>query len=142
MQLFSHSNVDEMAVVEPKNEKTLIGTVHQRDMMNARNQEVLRRDLAGTMPSTVSLVGKGHEVEIGEGYVVREILAPHSFLGHSLRELDIRVRFGVQVIFIRTQTGGADTRQLLVPTADDRVREGDTLIVADRKSATDGLEAL
>ena len=142
MQLFSHSNVDEMAVVEPKNEKTLIGTVHQRDMMNARNQEVSRRDLAGTMPSTVSLVGKGHEVEIGEGYVVREILAPHSFLGHSLRELDIRVRFGVQVIFIRTQTGGADTRQLLVPTADDRVREGDTLIVAGRKSATDGLEAL
>jgi chloride channel protein, CIC family len=142
MRLFSHYDVDEIAVVDAVNPRKLIGSVHRRDVINARNEEWLRRDLAGSMSSTVSLVGKVHQVEIGDGYVVQEIPAPRSFPGRTLRELAVATRYGVQVVFIRTQIGSDGTRHLRVPTGDDPVREGDALIVAGPKEAADRLAAL
>ncbi len=142
MQLLSHRDLDELPVVETENPKKLIGTVHRGDVIDARNQEVLRRDLAGGMSSAVGLVDKVHQVEIGDGYVVQEIPAPRSFLGHTLRELNVRARYGVQVIFIRAQVGGEGSRRLHAPDADERMRAGDMLIVAGLKSAADRLESL
>jgi len=140
MQLFSHLEVAEIAVVDAENPRKLIGSVHLPDVLNARNQELLRRDLAGSMTSTVSLVGKVRQVSVGDGYVVQEIQAPRGFVGRTLRDLDIPRRHGVQVIFIRTHSG--DGERLRVPTADDRVSERDALIVAGPKEAADGLQTL
>lgn len=142
MQLFSHTDVEELGVVDPLNSKKLIGTVHRQDVINARNQEVLRRDVAGSLSSTVSLVGKVRQVEIGDGYVVEEIPAPRAFLGHTLREVDLRARYGVQVIFIRVRRTGDSIRHLRVPTGEDRVNEGDALIIAGPKEAADTLATL
>ncbi|MFQ5666351.1 MAG: chloride channel protein [Candidatus Binatia bacterium] len=142
MQLFSHTDVEELAVVDERNPRKLVGTVHWQDLIHARNQEVLRRDLAGSISSTVSLVGKVHQVEIGDGYVVQEIPAPRSFSGCTLRELQVGARYGVQIVFIRSQSGSDGTRHLRVPRADDRVGENDTLIIAGSKDAADQLDGL
>jgi len=140
MQLFSHLDVTEIAVVEPADPGHLLGSVHLQDVVAARNQEILRRDLAGSLTSTVSLVGKVRQVAIGDGYVVAEIPAPRRFAGRTLRELDVRGRYGIQVIFLRTPD--ADGTRLRVPTADDCITERDALIVAGPKSAADAVEAL
>ncbi len=142
VRLFSLTEVEEVAVVDTQNPKQLVGTVHRQDVINARNQEVLRRDLAGSMSSTVSLVAKVRQVEVGDGYVVQEIPVPRLFVGRSLRELNFRAGYGVQVIFIRTQTKADGHTHLRVPTADDRVGEEDALIIAGPKEAADRLEAL
>jgi CIC family chloride channel protein len=140
MQLFSYLDVTELAVVDGKHPRKLIGSVDMQGVLNARNQEIMRRDLAGSMTSTVSLVGKLRQVPIGDGYVVHELQAPRSFVGRTLRDLDISNRHGVQVIFIRTAAG--DGEHLRVPTADDYIGERDHLIVAGPKQAADALEAL
>ncbi len=142
LQLFSRYDVEEFAVVDAQNPNKLIGTVHRQDIINARNEEILRRDLAGSMPSTVSLLGKVRQVPVGDGYVVQEIVAPRSFVGRTLRELDVRVRYGVQVIFIRTRESPDGTSNLNVPTAESRVRAMDTLLVAGPKQAADALQTL
>ena len=141
MRLFSLMDVEELAVVDRQNPRKLVGSVHRQDVINSRNQEVLRRDLAGSMSSTVSLVGKVRQVEVGDGYVVQEIPTPRAFIGHTLRELDFRARYGVQVIFIRTRAKDNENTHLRVPTADDQVSEEDTLIIAGPKSTVDSLEA-
>ncbi len=140
MRLFSLSEADELPVVAADDPKKLIGTVHRDEVIKARNEEVLRRDLAGSISSTVSLLGKVRQVSIGDGYVVQEIPSPRNFVGHSLRDLDIRARYGVQVIFIRTADNGST--RLRVPTADDRIGEHDTIIVAGLKAAADTLAAI
>lgn len=141
MRLFSHMDVEELAVIDAQNPRKLVGTVHRRDVINARNQEVLRRDLAGSMSTTVSLLGKVRQVDVGDGYVVQEIPTPRAFVGHTLRELDFRARYGVQVIFIRTRGNSNENSHLRVPTADDQVSEADTLIIAGHKSIVDRLGA-
>jgi CIC family chloride channel protein len=140
MQLFSSLDVAELPVVAADNPRKLVGSVELQSILNARNQEILRRDLAGSMTSTVSLVGKVRQVSIGEGYVVQEIQAPRRFIGHTLRDLDIRGRYGVQVIFIRTHSDNGE--RLCVPVADDRIAERDALIVAGPKQAADSLQLL
>lgn len=135
-------SIEEVAVVDTKNPKRLVGTVHRQDVINARNQEVLRRDLAGSMSSTIRLVAKVRRVEVGDGYVVQEIPVPRSFVGRTLRELNFRARYGVQVIFVRTQRKEDGIPYLRIPTADDLVSEADALIIAGPKEAADKLEAL
>jgi CIC family chloride channel protein len=142
MQLFSHGEMDEIPVVDVQNPKKLIGTVHKRDVINAYNQEVLRRDLAGTMSSTVALVSKVRQVEVGNGYVVQETQAPRSFVGRTLRQLNVRARYGIQVVFIRSRDGEAGEPKTIVPTPDYRIHEGDALIVAGPKEQVDALEEL
>jgi trk system potassium uptake protein TrkA len=87
--------------------------------------------------STVSLVGRVRQVEIGDGYVVQEIAPPRSFVGRTLRELDVRARHGIQVIFVKHLEEGEV--RLLVPQPDHRVATGDTLIVAGPREAADAL---
>lgn len=141
MRLFSHRDIDEIAVVDSDNPRKLVGSVHRYDVISARNEELLRRDLAGSLSTTVSLVGKVRQVEIGDGYVVQETVSPRVFFGRTLRELELRARYGVQVVFIRSQRNG-DGAHWRVPSADDRVDEGDLLIVAGPKEAADRLGAL
>jgi CIC family chloride channel protein len=140
MQLFSRLEVAELPVVAAENPRQLVGSVELLSVLNARSREILRRDLAGSMSSTVSLVGKVRQVSVGDGYVVQEIQAPRRFIGRTLRALDVRGRYGVQVIFIRSPARNAEG--LRVPTADDCINEGDRLIVAGPKAAADGLQLL
>jgi chloride channel protein, CIC family len=142
MRLFGQTDADELPVVAEDQPRRLIGSVHRRDVIYARNQEVLRRDLAGSMATTVSMVGRVRQVDMGNGYVVEEIIAPRSFVGRSLRELDVRARYGVQVIFVRRRAAGDGGVDLRVPTADDVLAEGDGLVVAGPKAAADALEGL
>jgi CIC family chloride channel protein len=141
MRLFSDADVEELPVTDPHDPRKLIGSIHRQAVINARNKEMLRRDLAGTFSSTVSLVGKGRKVDVGDGYVVEEVRAPRTFLGRALRELDLPGRYGIHVIFIRSGLG-PDGAHLRVASADDRVQEGDSLIVAGPKQSTARLERL
>ena len=98
------------------------------------------RDLAGGLSSTVAVVDRVREVELGGGYVVRDVHAPHRFVGHSLAELDIRARTGVQVLLIRSPGGQDRGEPMRVPTAEDRIRPGDVLVVAGTREGLDALE--
>ncbi len=140
MQLFSHGDFDGLAVVDDDDPGKLIGIVRQRDVIHARNQAILERDLAGSVSSTVSIAGRVRQVVVGDGYVIQEIPAPHSFIGKTVRRLAIRPRFGVQVIFIRNRHEDG-SRHLDVPHPDTEIGEGDALIIAGTKEAADRLAA-
>jgi len=74
--------------------------------------------------------------------VVQEIPAPHAFQNRPLRQLAIAHRHGVQVVFMRTRRTNDSAARLVVPRADDLIREGDTLIVAGPKDSVDRIALL
>jgi len=141
MQLFSHGESEEIAVVDVNDPRKLVGSVHKRDLIHAYNQEILRRDLAGSVSSTVIVASKGQQVELGDGYVLQEIQPPPRFFGRSLRELDLGRRTSVQVILLRKRRADG-RREVSVPTADDRLDEGDRLVVAGTRAAVESLDAI
>ncbi len=136
MQLFSNEDVDEIPVVDRDDERRLVGSVHKRDVIASYSQEVLRRDLAGGVGGSVAVVDRVHQVDLGGGFVVQELLAPAAFIGQSLRDLDLRARHGVQVLLLRSE-GGDRRRSVRVPGPGDQVAAGDKLVVAGPKRAVD-----
>ena len=64
-------------------------------------------------------------IELSPDYSIVEIIAPDDMLGKSLRELDLRARWGVNVMAIRS----ADKHINVSPAASDKVHPGDVLIV-------------
>jgi CIC family chloride channel protein len=142
MRLFGDGQLQELAVIDPARGDKVVGSVHRHDVINARNQEHMRRDLAGSLSSTISLVGKVRQVDIGDGYVIQEVMAPYSLSDRTLEELAVGAQHGVQVIFLRSRHATSGAGKLSVPRAGTHIREGDTLIVAGPKVAVDALAAL
>jgi CIC family chloride channel protein len=141
MRVFSESAVEEIAVVSNEDPRRLVGSLHKRDVLVAYNQEVMRRDLAGSVSATVSVLDRVHQVDLGGGFALQEILAPQRLVGHSLRELDLRGQSGVQVLLIRSPSeggsGGAGGGHIRVPGPGDVIAPGDLIIVAGQKAAVD-----
>ncbi|MDH5565359.1 MAG: chloride channel protein [Myxococcales bacterium] len=113
MRLFNIEARDEVAVVAEDDPQRVVGSVHKKDVIHAYNQEVLRRDLAGSVSSTVLVASKGQQVGLGGGYVLQEIQPPPRFFGRSIRELGIGAKTGVQIVLLRKRA-----------TQDDRPRFG------------------
>jgi CIC family chloride channel protein len=142
VQLMAAARTAELAVVDDLTSRKLLGSVEEREVMHAYNQEVLRRDLAGGMTSRVALAGRTRRVELGGGYVVAELPAPRSLFGRSLRELDLRRNHGVEVLLVRTRVARESEPEVRLPSADDRIGEGDLLVLAGLVEAVDRIEAL
>lgn len=141
LQLFSPGLVEELAVVDADSQK-MIGSVHKRDVINAYNREILRRDLAGSISSNVVVASRGQQVELGGGYVLQEIQPPPRFFGHTIRDLDIASTTGVQIVLLRKRDPDDGRSAVRVPTADDRIDEGDRLVIAGTRAAVESLDVI
>ncbi len=137
MQHFARGVADELAVVEPSAPTKLVGSVHQREVLAAYNQEVLRRDLAVGVSNRISLAGE-RAVDLGGGYVLEERRAPLSFAGRQVKELDLRRRAGVQILLIRSR---GQKGRIRVPGPEDCIEAGDRLVIAGPRASVEGLEA-
>jgi CIC family chloride channel protein len=142
MQMFSHGLFEELPVVDADDPKKLLGSVHKRDVIQAYNREVLRRDLAGHVSSNVLVASRGQQVELGGGFVLQEIQPPPRFFGKTIRELDIAAATGVHVVLLRKREPDDAGPAIRVPTADDRIDEGDRLVVSGTKNAVESLDVL
>jgi CIC family chloride channel protein len=143
MQLLATGSLhDEIGVVAWDNPRKLLGSIHKKDVLHAYNREVMRRDMAGSMSSTVLVASKGQQVELAGGYVLQEIQPPPRYFGHTIRELNIGAETGVQVVLLRRRAREGGDAQVRVPTADDRIDEGDRLVVAGTRSAVEAMDVL
>ncbi|MDP3938699.1 MAG: chloride channel protein [Deltaproteobacteria bacterium] len=142
LRLFGQGDMDEIAVVPADNPRKVIGVVRKSDVIEARNRALIELDLTGSLGSSVRLAEKLRRVDLGDGHVMGEILAPPAFLGRTIGELNVRVEYGVQVIFIRNQTGSKGGSRTRVPSSSDRIREGDTLLLAGPTAAVERIASM
>ncbi len=78
-------------------------------------------------------------IELSPDFSIVEIVVPESIAGKTLAELDLRVRFGVNVIAIK---GGAEGQINLSPKAENLISHGDIMIVAGKNNNLRKLETL
>lgn len=74
-------------------------------------------------------------LELAPGYSIVELIAPARFSGNSLRQLDLRARFGISIIAIRR---GENIE--IGPGADAVIEEGDILVVMGRDDMLESIE--
>jgi CIC family chloride channel protein len=129
--VFSGLDVDELAVVDATSTRRLIGSVRQKDVIEAHNRETRERDLVGGMSSSVGAVSKGQTVSLGGGHEIREVELPQHLVGRSLRDLAVRERTQIHVLLVRSRSDAPGERAPVhAPTADYVLQQGDSLVVA------------
>lgn len=63
-------------------------------------------------------------IELARDYSIMEIIAPSFMVGKTLLQLDVRAKYGVNVIAIKTRDSFN-----IAPKADDTINEGDVLVI-------------
>ena len=84
------------------------------------------RDMAVRLAHTLVVPNVLDFIELSSDFSIVELPAPQEFTGQTLRQLELRPRFGLTLIAIKRKAVGA-SQTTVAPTADDRIEEGDVL---------------
>jgi trk system potassium uptake protein TrkA len=81
-------------------------------------------------------------IELSPDFCIVEVPAPEEFVGKSVKDLQIRNRFGLNLIAIRRQGASGGDSTNVSPTADDRIERGDILAMLGSNANVARLDAL
>jgi len=138
MHLFGQHDVEEIAVVERGPGRRLLGSVRRKQVIDAYNREIFRVDLTGGFHSVATAVDQDRGVELAAGYRLVEVGVPYAFVGRTIRKINVRARYGVEIILIRKPpetVGDIQGRPGAFPHAAYRLEAGDTLLVMGTREA-------
>lgn len=94
------------------------------------------RDMGSRLASSLLAPKIVDHINLSDAYSILEMVPPQNFMGRSLREIDVRAKYGLNVIGIKKPApkdkegkGRFEENINLSPKAEDVIREGDILIV-------------
>lgn len=116
----------EVAVVE---EGRLAGVIWPSDVIERYNTEIFKREMAHNMASALSPQTAATAVPTVEDNVVAEVPCPDRFIGKTIREIDVRQRFGVSILIVKQSRGAGEERLETTPRADYVFESGDMILV-------------
>ena len=103
--------------------------VWRKDIQDEYDKEVERRDITASLASKIRMKGDETSVHFLEGYMVAEISPPKMFIGHSIRELNIRAKYGVDILSIKTKKGKGESVKA-IPDPNHIISENEILVIA------------
>jgi trk system potassium uptake protein TrkA len=95
------------------------------------------RDMAVRVARSLASRNVVDLLELSPAYLVEEVSVGPKLSGRSLSDLDLRTRFGVNVLLIKR-----DSQLLITPTPETELHEGDVLVVVGEKQGLARLESV
>ena len=89
------------------------------------------RDMGQKLAHSLSAFNIVDLIELSSNTSVVEVAAPAEMVGRSLQELNLRARFGINVIALRSKDGKTN----ISPGAEDKIKEDDLIIAVGDKKA-------
>ena len=123
------NDFESIPVTEPNNSRKILGVIWLKDIQDAYQKEIERREIASTLASSITMKEEEKQIQFMEGYYITELNPPKSFIGKSIKELAIRVNYGVDVLSIKTKTRGGE-KVKAIPSPDHIISKDDTLVMA------------
>ena len=124
MEIFGREDVAEIAVLKGNK---FIGVVKRKDAIEAYNHEITKKEATSGLVQKLKFTHLTKTVDIGKGYRIMEIDAPSSFWEKSLKGLNLRAHHKIDVLLIKRKI---PFQTITLPSADEVIRKGDTLILA------------
>jgi len=124
MEIFGREDVAEITVLK---DKQLIGVVKRKDVIEAYNHEISKREAASGLVQKLKFSQETKTIDIGKGYRIMEIDAPHSFWDKSLKELNLKALYKADVLLIKRKY---PPQTITLPSADEIIKKDDVLILA------------
>lgn len=119
LQRFAASGRESLPVV---NVTEPVGLITRKDLIDVYDREILRRELLGTTAAS----DRAKSGALPLGYRLETVFIPASWVGQTLREIELRQRSGVTVIGIQA-ADRTDSAEAASP--DRKLRDGEALVV-------------
>jgi len=110
----------------------ILDAVGATEVINPEKDMAVRTALKLTSPHILECL------PLMSGVSIEEVAPPERFIGKSLRELDLRNKYGIQVIAVRELI---PERTVYVPRADFVIKDSDVLIVMGDEKMLDKMTA-
>jgi CIC family chloride channel protein len=137
MKIFGDSNLDELPVVTKGNGDEILGSIWQHDVIETYNKQIFLRDMSGELGGGIRQTTEKKTVPVFDKYHLVQLEAPTIFIGKTLRELDLRSRFGADVLLIKKESS-----QTIQPDANYKIEMGDGLLIFGEKASLEKLEKI
>ena len=95
------------------------------------------RDMAVRVARSLASRNVVDMLELSTSYLVEEVSVSDKLSGRSLSDLDLRTRFGVNVLLIKR-----DSQILITPPPETQLQAGDVLVVVGEKQGLSRLESV
>ncbi len=89
-------------IVAAFNSKKIIGMLWRKDIQDAYQKAIDRIELTNNLATSISMKEEVTNIHFMEGYSLIEVKVPKSFVGKSIKELNIRAKYGVDVLSIKS----------------------------------------
>lgn len=131
-------DMEALPVLQKNNYRKQIGIIWLKDIIDAYEREMEHLDITSNLARKITLSNIDSDIRFMEGYVITEIPTPHQFEGKTIRELQIRQKYGVDILSIKstTKSGRLITA---IPQADYTIKKQDNLIIAGRSEGINRL---
>ena len=133
MKLFGLYDIEEIPVIDSVDKKHIIGSVERKDIINIYNKELVKKNLSQEFSGSLKLLDKIKTVDFIDDYMMAELPIPASFIGKSIKEIDIRAKYGVQILMIKKKTESGDYKQIVPSPGEKLVKEDFLVIMAKNK---------
>jgi CIC family chloride channel protein len=118
-----------LPVVDAKDNSSVIGMIWRKDIQDAYDKAIERREISSNLASKINMKGNETSVQFLEGYSVAEIVPPSSFIGQSIRTLNVRAKYGVDILSIKSQKGKQES-VIAIPNPDHIIDKDEILVIA------------
>ena len=136
LRIFSKLNADSIPVISNEQETKIFGAISRQEILSIYNKETLKLSLADGLSSEIKTIGDTGSSSVAAGYSIAELFVNQEFIGHSLSELEIRSRFGLEVLMIKhpQEIFDDDSEKEIIVSADPtyKLKRGDKLVVFGR----------
>ncbi|KAA3614452.1 MAG: CBS domain-containing protein [Planctomycetota bacterium] len=127
LQRLDYEYRDELPVVDLQGK--LVGLVRLEDVLARYRKELFKHEMAGSIAGSLQHHdGPGIMHAVGD-YVVAEVDAPAEFFGRDLASLQVRARFGLNVLLLKTADERSGNVAARMADPDSVVKADDRLVV-------------
>ncbi len=137
MKTFGHYNLDELPVVTKGNGNEILGSIWQHDVIETYNKQIFLRDMSGELGGGIRQTIHKKTVPVIDKYFLVHLEAPTVFIDKTLKELDLRSRFGADVLLIKKKSA-----KTIQPDANYKIELGDGLLIFGERDSLEKLEKI
>ncbi len=129
-----------------------LDTLHAKVLRRVGADRIIfpERDMGVRVADSLSTPGIFDYIEVSPTHSIVELVAPGSFQSKTMRELDLRAKYGVNVIAIKrkkpkiSKEGASEIEEefILGPTADEQIVHGDLLVLLGKDEDIEKLKRL
>ena len=120
---------------------------HQKVLEKIGATKVIQpeREMGSRIANSLVSTSVVEHIELSNESSIIELIAPKGFIGRSLRELDVRAKFGVTVIAVKRKIPAASKKEEeeivnVSPNAEDVINKGDILVVIGSNESIEALQ--